>query len=122
MEPCRNCQSVRYSTMRTWYDNETQQMNDMCDRCGDFTPMTNADVFFVRPYTSKALNVEFTSKGQKAAYLKANGLSEAGDRGTMSEKSWTEGTREHRKKEFDRVDRPKIREAIRTWRERARRK
>lgn len=116
MNPCITCKSENYYKARVWVENG--ELAGMCDRCGDFEVQTVPDVFFKTAYKSRALDVEFTSKGQKATYLKEHGLSEAGDRGSMSEKSWTEGTREHRKKEFDRVDRPKIREAIRAWRKR----
>lgn len=116
MTPCLNCQSETFTNKKVWI--EDGMMMNLCDQCGDFFVSGVPDVFFKTAYKSRALDVEFTSKGQKAAYLKEHGLSEAGDRGSMSEKSWTEGTREHRKKEFDRIERPKIREAIRAFRKR----
>lgn len=116
MTPCLNCKSETFTNKRVWV--ESGELNSICNDCGDFFVDTVPDVFFKTAYKSKALDVEFTSKGQKAKYLKEHGLSEAGDRGSMAEKSWTEGTREHRKREFDRVDRPKIREAVRAWRQR----
>lgn len=115
MNPCITCKSEVYHTAKVWIENG--ELAGMCDRCGDFSVGTVHDVFFKTAYTSQALGVEFTSKAQKANYLKEHGLSEAGDRGSMSEKSWTEGTREHRKKVFNEVDRPKIREAIREYRQ-----
>ena len=80
---------------------------------------TVPDVFFKTAYKSETLGVEFTSKGQKAAYLKAHDLREAGDE-KMSTKPWVEGTREWAKKQFDREERPKLRKIIREWRQRAR--
>lgn len=115
MTPCVNCQSELFTTKKVWV--EHGELQGMCSDCGDFFTETVPDVFFKTAYTSKALNVEFTSKGQKAKYLKEHGLSEAGDRGSMSEKSWTEGTREHRRKVFNEVDRPKIRQALREFRQ-----
>lgn len=116
MTPCANCQSETFTNKKVWI--EHGQIQSLCDQCGDFFVSGVPDVFFKTAYKSRALDVEFTSKGQKAAYLKEHGLSEAGDRGSMADKSWMEGTREHRKKEFDRVDRPKIRQVIREWKQR----
>lgn len=115
MTPCPNCQSTTFTHSRVWL--EDGEFQGTCNECGDSYATTISDVFFKTAYKSMALDVEFTSKGQKAAYLKEHGLSEAGDRGSMSEKSWTEGTREHRRKVFNEVDRPKIRQALREWRQ-----
>lgn len=116
MTPCMNCQSETYTTKRVWVEEGTTQ--EMCNACGDFQVMTVNDVFFKAPYTSRALGVEFTSRAQKAAYLKTHDLREAGDE-KMSTKNWVDGSREYRKKKFDREDRPKLRETIRQWRQRA---
>jgi len=99
---------------------EKGQMIDLgCDRCMGIQP-TIHDVFFKQPYKSEALDVEFTSKAQKAAYLKANGLSEAGDM-KLGQKSWIEGTREYRKRNFEDA-RPAIRENYKRYLDNVRRK
>lgn len=98
---------------------------DQCDHpdCGNLA-MVNAgvpDVFWNgRPYYSEALDVEFTSRSQKARIMKERGLSELGDR-KLGEKNWIEGSRESRRKEFDK-ERPMIRENYRRYLENARRK
>lgn len=116
MTPCLNCKSEVYTTKRVWM--EAGETFEMCNHCGVFQVMTVNDVFFKAPYASEALGVEFTSRAQKAAYLKAHDLREAGDE-RMDTKSWVEGSRDYRKRKFDKEDRPKLRETIRHWRQRA---
>lgn len=113
MTECGICHDPYPATVRSTYENG--QVVDLgCDRCLGIQP-TIHDVYFRHPYKSKALDVEFTSKAQKARYLKEHGLSEAGDR-DMSSKSWVDGTREYRKSQFDK-DRPVIREIWRQYRD-----
>lgn len=86
-----------------------------CDRClGVRTSVP--DVYWPgHEYKSEALGVEFTSRGQKAQYLKDHGLTEAGDI-KFKGQGWIEGSRDYRKRQFEK-DRPKIRETYRQWRE-----
>lgn len=84
-----------------------------CDRCQGIQPQMHDDVYFRRPYYSEALGTEFTSKAQKAAWMKAHDVSEAGER-KMSETTWVDGTREHCRKQFDQ-ERPKIRQIYKEW-------
>ena len=78
--------------------------------------MTIPDVFWNgRPYYSEALQTEFTSRSQKARVMKEKGVSELGSQ-KLGQKSWTEGTRAYRQKQFESV-RPKIREAFKRWKE-----
>lgn len=116
LEPCGHCESRAYTTKRIWM--EGGKTHEMCDACGDFRVMTVEDVYFRAPYKSEALDVEFTSKSQKAAYLREHGLREAGDE-KMSTKDWVTGSKEYRKRQFDKYDRPKLRQTIREWRQRA---
>lgn len=111
--PCLNCASETFVTKKVWF--EAGKLQGLCDQCGTFFVDTVADVFFKGTYKSEALGVEFTSRGQKAAYLKEHGIREAGDE-PMSTKTWIEGSRDYRKKKFDREDRPKLRQTIRDWR------
>lgn len=116
LTPCKTCANDAYTSKRIWV--EDGETHEICDRCGNFQVMTVNDVFFKYPYRSEALDVEFTSRAQKAAYLKDHGLREAGDE-KMSTKDWVTGSATYRKRKFDREDRPKLRQAIRTWRQRA---
>lgn len=109
---CRGCGNENWTAMRSVVSDEGG-MIDECDRCGSFQAGTVPDVFFNQPYYSKALDVEFTSKAQKAAYLKEHGLSEAGDM-KFGKQSWVDGTRAHRRAQFEK-DRPMIREVYRQY-------
>lgn len=114
---CRGC--GRQSThIRTIVEDDT--FFDQCDHpeCGNLSSIdaTIPDVFWNgRPYYSEALGVEFTSRSQKARVMKERGLSELGNQ-KFGEKSWTEGSRAYRKKQFEQ-ERPQIREAFKRWKE-----
>lgn len=80
--PCSNCNNPRpYKTVsgNGW---------EYCDRCGDFGKTTVHDVYWKPGFEEHGLAddpntgkpIVFGSKGEKAAYLKAHGLKEAGDR------------------------------------------
>ncbi len=104
---------------------EEGKMVEQCDSpdCGNLSSIDASvpDVFWNgRPYYSEALGVEFTSRSQKARILKERGVSELGNT-KLPEKSWIEGSREWRRKNFDK-DRPMIREVLRRYRENAGRK
>ncbi len=93
---------------------------ECCDRCSKLSPSQAAlaDVFWNgRPYYSEALGVEFTSREQKARVMKERDVSELGSQ-KLGEKSWIEGSREYRRKQFD-EERPRLREIHREWKERA---
>lgn len=96
---------------------------ECCDQCGNLSSSDASipDVFWNgRPYKSEALGVEFTSRSQKARVMKEMGVSELGSQ-KLGDKSWIEGSRGYRKKQFDK-DRPMIRETYRRYLENARRK
>ena len=115
MTACPNCQSEEFITKRIWVIDG--KLDGMCDKCSDFAVTTIPDVFFKGAYKSEALGVEFTSRQQKADYLKAHDLREAGDE-RMDTKDWVTGSRDYRKKKFDKEDRPKLQKIIRDWRQR----
>lgn len=99
---------------------EGDTLIDQCDHpdCGNLA-MVNAgipDVFWNgRPYYSQALECEFTSRSQKARVMKEKGVRELGNQ-RLGEKSWVEGSREVRRKEFSK-QRPMIRETWQRWKE-----
>lgn len=119
---CRAC--GRASThIRTIVDGEN--LIDQCDHpeCGNLSSIDASipDVFWNgRPYYSEALGVEFTSRSQKAKVMKERGLSELGSQ-KLGEKTWVEGSRDYRRKQFDK-DRPIIRETYKRYLENARNK
>lgn len=91
---------------------------DQCDHpeCGNLSAIDGGipDVFWNgRPYYSEALEVEFTSRSQKARVMKERGVSELGSQ-KLGEKNWIEGTRDYRRKQFDK-DRPVIREIYKRY-------
>lgn len=113
-EGCGNTEAYRTMVCYSIRDGRSE----ICDRCAKLGSgeAILPDVYWPGgAYKSEALGVEFTSRAQKAKYLKDNHLSEAGDM-KLGQKSWTEGTREFRKKQFDK-DRPMIRETLRQWRD-----
>lgn len=94
---------------------------ECCNQCGDLASNDAPvpDVFWNgRPYYSEALGVEFTSRSQKAKVMKDLGVSELGNQ-KLGQKSWTEGSRAYRRKQFDK-ERPHIRETLRRYQERTR--
>lgn len=102
---------------RSWV--EEGEIVTICDQCGLNGSANLADCYWPgHAYKSTSLDVEFTSRGQKAKYLKEHGLSEAGDV-KFKGQNWIEGTRESRRKEFDK-ERPMIREIAREWKQKNR--
>lgn len=115
MSPCTVCGEKWPSTVKSMIENG--EVVDLgCDRCLGLQPRV-PDVYFRRPYHSEVLDVDFTSRSQKAQYLKDHDLSEAGDR-EMSEIPWVEGTRSFRHAQFEK-EKPMLRKIYRDWRERA---
>ncbi len=117
-KPCATCKSDHWYEMRSVIENN--EVIDWCSDCSVPVAATQGvpDVYFKQPYKSEALDVEFTSKAQKARYLKEHDLTEAGDV-KLGQKNWIEGSRDYRKKQFEK-DRPMIREAYRRYLDRAR--
>lgn len=121
MMTCSGCQKESHQ-IHGWID-EKGDYQEMCAECGGVSSVDAGipDVFWNgRPYYSEALGVEFTSRSQKARILKERGLSEMGSQ-KLGEKTWVEGTREYRKRNFEK-DRPAIRENYRRYLDNARNK
>jgi hypothetical protein len=109
---CSACGSMDWTEIRTAM--EGMEIYDCCSQCPNPVQTGGVpDVYFRHPYKSESLDMEFTSKKQKANYLKSHNLSEAGDR-KMSDVPWIEGTRSYRKRNFEK-DRPMIRENYRRY-------
>lgn len=117
---CRNCKSEKSWHVITIFDPQADQFIDQCDQCGlEGAGGGVPDVYFKRSGQEFAnltddmgRPIKIESKRHKAEVMKALGVSEAGDRvngAPYGTKTWTEGTRDGRKKTFER-DRPKIRE------------
>lgn len=118
---CKGCNKESYQ-IHGFMDDEGAY-REVCAGCGGLysTDASIPDVFWNgKPYYSEALGVEFTSRSQKARVLKERGLSELGSR-KLGQKTWAEGTREFRRKNFEK-DRPKIRENYRRYLDNARSK
>lgn len=119
---CRGCQNESAYQIHGWYDEKTGY-NEVCDVCGSLSSSDASlpDVWWNgRPYYSEALGVEFTSRSQKARVMKEMDVTEVGNQ-KMPERSWTEGSREYRRKQFEK-DRPKLRETYKRYLDNVRRK
>lgn len=120
---CGNKDALR---TRSWYENG--EIVSVCDQCMDFTPTATPDVYFRKAgetYKNLCDNmgtpIPIMSKAHKAQVMREKGVVEAGDRTrgstALPSKSWIEGTREHRKKEFDQKYRPLLQKIRREWNE-----
>ena len=99
---------------------------EMCGDCGPVASIDagQADVYWPgKPYYSSSLDMKFESKQHKVQYMKEKGLKECGDSVNGSrrlpKKSWIEGSKEYRKKNFDQC-KPVIRETYKRWLEKSR--
>lgn len=120
---CRSCSSEAYS-IRTVVQEGT--FVDFCDRCSDVRIEGVPDVYlghvgqkFANLCDDMGRPYEISSKRQKKEVMDRLGVSEAGDRvngAPYGSKTWIEGTREFRRKQFDK-ERPMIRETLRRWKE-----
>lgn len=129
---CRNCDNQNAWHKVSRYDAKTSKWDDCCDACGlegagDGIPdvyLQRAGQTFANLCDEMGRPYEITSKRHKKEIMDRLGVSEAGDRingAPFGTKSWVEGTREWRKKQFDK-ERPKIRETYRRYLENARNK
>lgn len=117
MMTCQNCNKESHQ-IHGWLENGIYK--EVCAECGGLASIDAGvpDVFWNgRPYYSEALDCEFTSRSQKARVMKERNVSELGNE-RVPMKSWTEGSREYRKRMFDQIDRPKIRETYKRYLER----
>ncbi len=116
MMKCQGC--GKQSHQIHGYCNEYGQYCEVCTECANLSSSDASvpDVFWNgRPYYSEALEVEFTSRSQKARVMKEKGVTELGSQ-KLGQKSWVDGTRETRRKAFE-SQRPIIRETLKRWKE-----
>lgn len=97
--------------------------SEVCASCGGLRSVDAGvpDVWWNgRPYYSQALDCEFTSRSQKARVMKEKNVSELGNE-KLPMKNWVEGSRDYRKRQFDKNDKPKIRGIYKQYLERRKR-
>lgn len=112
---CKGCHQESHQIHGFIDDNGYQEV---CTQCANLSSSDAGvpDVFWNgRPYFSEALQCEFTSRSQKARVMKEKGVRELGNE-KVGEKGWVEGSRDYRRKQFDK-DRPKIKESFKRWKE-----
>lgn len=121
MSICTNCGNQNAYHTRSWYNDKVERIEQICNGCGlDGGGETIPDVYLPRSgMTFQALcdktgkPIPIQSKQHKQQVMNELGLREHPDRLTGN-KSWVEGSREYRKKNFDQA-RPKIREAYQQY-------
>ncbi len=115
MIACLGCGNERAYQKHAIFD-KAAGIIECCDRCGNLasSDINIPDVFWPgHGYYSQALDVEFTSRAQKARVMKEKNVTELGNQ-RLPEKTWTEGSRDYRKRQFEK-DRPKIKETYRRY-------
>lgn len=127
---CNSCKSEAYHVRSVYEDG---RVIDMCNNCSGLSMIDTyvPDVYYNGKQTKfgalcdeMGRPYEITSKRHKAEIMNKLGVSEVGDRingAPFGSKSWSEGSREYRKKQFDK-DRPMIRETYQRYLANARRK
>lgn len=116
MMTCQNCGKESHQ-IHGWIENGVYQEVCANEDCGGLHSVDAGvpDVFWNgRPYYSQALDCEFTSRSQKARIMKEKNVRELGNE-KLSGKNWTEGSRDYRKRMFDKIDRPMIRETYKKF-------
>lgn len=122
---CKGCGNQDAWHLRAVFDAKSNEKYEMCDRCGlqgqgDGVP----DVYLERS-GQKFANLcdkmgrpyEIRSKRHKKEVMDKLGVSEAGDLvngAPYGTKSWIEGTRDYRRKQFEK-DRPMVRETYKRY-------
>lgn len=126
---CSNCGSLEWYEMRTMIEGTSPY--DLCSECPKPVQVSGIpDAYLGRPgETFKNLTdamgkpIEIQSKRHKKEVMDRMGVREAGEwvnGAPFGTKSWTEGTREWRKKQFEK-DRPMIRETYKRYLDNVRR-
>lgn len=127
---CKTCGNQEAWHVVSAFDTQADSIVDCCDACGlEGAGAGVPDVYLARTGQTFAnlcdetgRPYEITSKRHKKEVMDRLGVSEAGDRmngAPFGTKSWVEGSRAWRKKQFDK-DRPAIREMYRRYLENAR--
>jgi hypothetical protein len=126
---CNGCGNQSAYHVRTYVNQG--QMLDICNACSEIALIDASvpDVYLGKiGQTFKNLAdemgrpYEIKSKRHKKEIMDKLGVSEAGDTvngAPYGSKSWIEGTRDYRRKQFEK-DRPGIRETYRRWKEKGR--
>jgi hypothetical protein len=127
--PCNGCGSDKYSEMRTII--EDTELVDACDQCSHVRADGIPDVYlghigqkFQNLIGKDGQPIEIRSKRHKKQVMDEMGVSEAGhtvNGAPYGSKSWIEGTRAYRKKNFKEAL-PAIRETYRQYLNNARKK
>lgn len=123
---CRNCGNDNAWHSVSRYNSESEAWEECCNTCGlEGGGEAVPDVYLGRiGQTFQALcdergvPIPIQSKRHKKEVMDKLGVREHPDR-LVANKSWIEGTREVRRKGFDK-DRPMIRETLRRYQERNR--
>lgn len=122
---CRTCQSEAYHINTCLDDNG--DFIDTCDRCGASNADTDIpDVYWPgHEYESPNLcdkmgkPYKLTSKREKARVMKEIGVRELGDKHhgapIMPTTTWTEGTRDYRKRQYNNGDRQRVAQVYKEW-------
>lgn len=124
---CGTCGSKEWFEMRTIIEDSV--FLDWCSDCD--TPVQVAGVpdaylprvgmTFENLCDNMGKPIPIMSKAHKLQVMREKGVVEAGDRHqgstSLPTKSWIDGTREHRRREFDQKYRPLLKKAYKTWKE-----
>jgi len=124
---CRTCGNQNAYVVRTVF--QESELLDFCDSCSRISVSWDPDVYlpkighkFENLCDKMGNPIEIRSKRHKAEIMREQNVSEAGDRihgAPIEPKSWTESTRDYRKRNFS-TDRPKIREIYQRYLKNAR--
>lgn len=124
---CNTCGSIDWFEIRSIV--EGAEMLDWCSECKDPVQVSGTpDAYLPRMGMTfdnlcdkMGKPIPIMSKVHKVQVMKELGVIEAGDRHhgstSLPSKSWIEGTREHRKREFDKKYRPLLKKAYKDWKE-----
>lgn len=123
--PCSSCGSPDWYEIRTCM--EGTEVYDWCSNCDDPVSvgcapdayLPRAGMTFENLCDKMGKPIPIMSKAHKMQVMREKGVIEAGDRqgGSMGmpAKSWIEGTREGRKKEFNEKYRPILQKIRKDW-------
>lgn len=122
---CQNCGNEKAWHVVSAYDPKKGIVSDCCDQCGlegagDGIPdvyLARVGQTFANLTDKMGQPIAIQSKRHKKEVMASLGVSEAGDNvngAPFGTKSWIDGSRSWRKKQFDK-DRPSIREAYRRY-------
>lgn len=122
-KPCSNCDSLTWYEMRTVF--EDLKPYDWCNDCPDPVKVGSIPDVYLKHIGQTFENltdamgkpIPIQSKQHKKEVMEKLGVREAGDRingAPFGTKTWVDGTREWRKKQFEK-ERPMIRETYKRY-------